>query len=152
MQMTALGAARALQLAYMGDPYMTAPGEASVCDPVRRPHTPTLTELCHVAGTDYGPYSGPPMPPESVCSSYENCYRKHNPGKPVPANGKFTNEPGACYIWEPTPGGWMLSRLSLRVCAYGARVCMGTRTLDPCRILRNTFDAMRQSRRLSPRL
>jgi hypothetical protein len=33
---------RVMALAYMGDPYMTAPG------------------------TDYGPYAGPPMPHETI--------------------------------------------------------------------------------------
>lgn len=56
------------------------------------------------AGTNYGPYNGPPMSNEPVFSSYEEGYRYMHPGEPVPSNGKFTNEPGGCYIWEPKPG------------------------------------------------
>ena len=44
------------------------------------------------------------MPPEKIAGSYEEFYRQNNPGQPVPSNGIFTNEPGACYIWEPKPG------------------------------------------------
>jgi len=44
------------------------------------------------------------MKPVPIFDSYEEFYRYHNPGKPVPSNGKFTNEPGGCYIWEPAPG------------------------------------------------
>jgi hypothetical protein len=41
MLSTALSTARAMQLAYMGDPYMTAPGEASVCDQAPASKLPT---------------------------------------------------------------------------------------------------------------
>ena len=37
MLLEMMGEARAMQLAYMGDPYMTAPGEASVCDKAPAP-------------------------------------------------------------------------------------------------------------------
>ena len=44
------------------------------------------------------------MPPAPIFDSYEDSYRFSNPNKPVPSNGVWTNEPGACYIWEPKPG------------------------------------------------
>lgn len=44
------------------------------------------------------------MPSESIFTSYEDSWRTLHPGEPVPSNGKFTNEPGSCYIWEPKPG------------------------------------------------
>ena len=56
------------------------------------------------AGTNYGPYDGPAMPKEYIANGYEDFWRHYNRGTPVPSNGQWTDEPGACYIWEPNPG------------------------------------------------
>lgn len=76
------------------------------CAPRLPPHAAARAH----AGTNYGPYNGPPMPPEKIATSFEDHWKQFNSGAPVPANGTFTDEKGGCYIWEPRPGE--------RVCAW----------------------------------